>query len=69
MFWLFLGLALWAAVHLVPSTAPSLRMRLIDTLGAGPYKGLLVWSGPHLLTKFSCTPVSPAYRRYRGNGA
>lgn len=34
------GIAVWAFVHLFPSVAPVLRGRLIDRLGANPYRGL-----------------------------
>lgn len=34
------GIAVWAFVHLLPSVAPDLRGRLIDRLGANPYRGL-----------------------------
>ena len=34
------GIAVWAFVHLFPSVAPDLRSRLIDRLGANPYRGL-----------------------------
>lgn len=35
---LLLGVALWSAVHFFPSVAPSLRERVIDKIGAGPYR-------------------------------
>ena len=37
---LALGVVMWAAVHLFPSIFPDLRERLIDAIGAGPYKGV-----------------------------
>ena len=37
---LALGVALWSAVHFLPSVAPGLRDRLIDAIGPGPYRGL-----------------------------
>ena len=37
---LFLGVALWAAVHLFPAVAADTRGRLIERLGEGPYRGL-----------------------------
>jgi uncharacterized membrane protein len=40
MTWIFAGLLLWIAVHLIPSVAPSQKTRLVAALGAGPFKGL-----------------------------
>ena len=40
MTWLFAGLALWSAVHLVPSLAPGLREAAVGRLGENGYKGL-----------------------------
>ena len=37
---LALGVVMWAAVHLFASIFPDLRERLIDAIGAGPYKGV-----------------------------
>lgn len=37
---LALGVALWSAVHFLPSVAPGVRERLIDMVGPGPYRGL-----------------------------
>lgn len=34
------GIAVWAFVHLFPSVAPVLPGRLMDRLGAKPYRGL-----------------------------
>ena len=40
MFLLWLGLALWCAVHLTPALAPRFRTRLTDNLGERIYKSL-----------------------------
>ena len=37
---LVLGMVLWAAMHLLPSTAPGLRQGLIDKLGFNAYRGM-----------------------------
>ncbi len=37
---LTLGLGLWAAMHLLPSTAPGLRQGVIDKLGFNAYRGM-----------------------------
>lgn len=37
---LALGIALWSAVHFLPSVAPGLRDRLIDVIGPGPYRAV-----------------------------
>ena len=37
---LLTGLGLWALIHFIPVFAPNTRTKLIDTIGAGPYKGL-----------------------------
>lgn len=37
---LILGVVLWAAVHLMPSTIPSYRAQLIKKIGETPYKGI-----------------------------
>ncbi len=39
MIWLFLGVLLFASVHLLP-TAPATRGRVVERLGEQPYKGL-----------------------------
>ena len=37
---LALGVALWSAVHFIPSVAPGVRDRLIDMIGPGAYRGV-----------------------------
>ncbi len=40
MIWLILGVTLWSCVHLMRRATPGLRQRIIDQVGADPYKGL-----------------------------
>jgi len=40
MAWLWLGLALWVVLHLIPSLAPALRSTLLQRLGETPYKSI-----------------------------
>ena len=51
---LAIGVALWSAVHFLPSVSPAFRERAIDAIGPGPYRavfsidllialGLIVW--------------------------
>lgn len=37
---LIAGVVLWSVTHLMPAMHPPLRARLVQQLGAGPYKGL-----------------------------
>ena len=37
---LVIGIALWSAVHFLPSVTPTLRDRLIDEMGPGPYRAI-----------------------------
>lgn len=41
---LIAGVLLWSVVHLIPAALPSLRGRLIEGVGEGPYKGLFALS-------------------------
>jgi uncharacterized membrane protein len=38
--WLILGVLMWSTVHSLPCAGQSLRGRLLQRLGEGPYKGL-----------------------------
>lgn len=40
MLLLLTGLFLWALVHFIPVFSPNVRKKLINAIGAGPYKGL-----------------------------
>ena len=40
MLLLLTGLLLWTLVHFIPVFAPNIRGKLIQAIGAGPYKGL-----------------------------
>lgn len=40
MLLLLTGLFLWTLVHFLPVFAPNVRKKLINAIGAGPYKGL-----------------------------
>lgn len=40
MIWLVLGVAIWSVVHLFPAVAQGTRNRLVEAIGAGPYKGV-----------------------------
>ena len=41
---IWLGLAIWCVVHLLPGVAPGLKTSLVGRLGEGPYKGLFALS-------------------------
>lgn len=39
---LIIGVLLWSVVHFIPAIAPAFRQRLIDKLGAAPYRGVFL---------------------------
>lgn len=57
------GLLLWSAVHYIPGMMPDLRVKLIDKLGAGPYKGLFALSiiGSIVLIVFGWKATTPEF--------
>jgi len=63
--WLFLGVALWSGLHLLPSVGRNARAALIARLGEGPYKGLfslgLIGAIALMVVGFRGTPPSLVY--------
>ena len=65
MVWLVVGVALWAAVHLLRGVVPALRTRLVGAIGEGPYKGvfslLLIAAIVAIVLGWRATVPSPVY--------
>ena len=55
------GLLLFTVVHLVPAASPATRARLVERLGAGPYRGLfsVVILGALVLIVFGWKSATP----------
>ncbi len=62
MFWLIFGLIIWADVHLFRRVAPSARSSVMNSVGEGPYKGIVA-----LLLVISIVMMSIGFRQMDAN--